>query len=105
MRVVDDWPLLGLTDVMDTRFSNVEGQCPVGCANCRDENVRAAGEMKGRRLVLAAGATFLLPLILGGAGAALGSPGIAGQMLGALIGLAAGLGLAILASRRRGPGR
>ena len=86
---------------MHTLRSNAEGHCPVGCANCRDENMRAAGEMKGRRLVLAAGATFLLPLILGGAGAALGSPGVAGQMLGALIGLAAGLGIAILVGRLR----
>ena len=67
------------------------GACKAGCGGCVIEPVSIPGELGGWRFAAAAAGIFLLPLALAVAGAALGGRGGAGQLLGAIVGLAAGV--------------
>ena len=67
------------------------GACKAGCGGCAVEPAYVPGGLRGWRLVGSAAGIFLLPLALAVGGAALGGRGGAGQLLGAIVGLAAGV--------------
>ena len=75
------------------------GACKAGCGGCAIEPADAAGGPAGWRLVAAAAGIFLLPLALAVGGAALAGPGGAAQLLGAIVGLAAGVGAAAIVGK------
>jgi len=78
-----------------------ERSCPGGCPSCSRAKSVPEGP-SGWRLTLPAVGIFLAPLALAVVGAAVSGPGEAGRALGAVGGLVAGLGGAIVAGRLLG---
>jgi hypothetical protein len=88
-----------------THMSRAPEQKPhtscIGCGNCGldDRRPPGVGELGGWRLAASAGAVFLLPLVLAGAGAMAFGSGQVRQLLGALVGLGVGLAGGVLLAR------
>ena len=86
--------------VATTRLECTAGcaQCPVAEA-CAEEERQAEGLMEGRSLATASAGYFLAPLALAFAGAAAGGVSQVNQLIGAVVGLGAGMALAAMAAR------
>jgi hypothetical protein len=84
--------------------SSQESHSCLGCTQCdADDPARPeAGALRGWRLTVSATAVFLLPLALAVTGAALLGSNQTRQFLGALGGLAVGMGCGILIARSVG---
>jgi len=78
--------------------------CGGGCSHCalREgcDETEAAGAWRGSRFAVAAAAYFLVPVVLAGAGVALGGTAV-GQSIGAAAGLGIGMVACAWAARRR----
>lgn len=80
---------------MATNRSNLSA-CPVQCTGCPELAVDPSATstpLAGWRLARLAAATFLLPLLIGLAGALIAPPSPPSQLLGCLLGLAAGIAI------------
>jgi len=82
--------------------------CSSGCVQCAGAGAAETADppLVGCRLAVAAGGAFVIPLLLALAGAAAArcvSCGPLGSLVGCLAGLAAGVGVARLMTRRLGP--
>lgn len=84
-------------------LSNDAKTCGGDCGRCglseADAHRADAAGLSGWRMMLATGSSFLLPLALAALGAWLVGPSGVGQVLGAVIGLALGGLLGVLAMR------
>jgi len=92
---------------MDKDNARESAACPRSCAGCADAGAADASEapLVGWPLAAAAGGAFVIPLLLALAGAAATRcvwPGPLGSLVGCLAGLAAGVGVARLMTRRLG---
>ena len=90
-----------MTESNDT----IEPSCSGECSGCgADEPVDTAAVLTGGRLAMAAASTFLVPLILAIAGAAVAGEGREiHQFVGAAAGLVLGALLVAVATRLLGP--
>ncbi|MBS3734687.1 MAG: hypothetical protein KGY99_07150 [Phycisphaerae bacterium] len=79
---------------------DTHGTCPGQCGHCVGTSPGDRVALRGARLALVSAGAFLLPLILGIVGASLISGSPAAKFAGAAGGLAAGLILAAVVSRR-----
>ncbi len=75
-------------------------QCPVAEA-CDEEERQAEGLMEGRSFAAASAGYFLAPLSLAFVGAAAGGVSQVHQLIGAVVGLGAGMALAAVTARVR----
>ena len=92
---------------MDHKNAKESAGCPAPCGRCADAGAADTSEapLVGWPLAAAAGGAFMIPLLLGLAGAAVTRcvwSGPLGSLVGCLAGLAAGVGVARLMTRRPG---
>ena len=77
-----------------------QSACRGNCRHCHDEAPEDTGGLSGWKLIVPAVLVFLLPAALASAGAMLAGPEPIWELIGAAVGLAAGLWIAFIAARQ-----